>query len=551
MSENVQERKTEQSKNLKPVIIAGIAAAVLLVLYLGLGFFFKSHFYIGSTINGVAVSMKSADGAYSAILDNADTYEIRFVHDDGTVENTASSVDLGVTVAYSVDDVASLLSEQSGFGWVGHLFNHSQYYTSQGNSYDAAAVKKVASQLHFTEAEGAKDSEDAYIQYDNAGSFEIVDEVYGNKIDTTSVEEAIIRAIENFDYEINLDNGDCYGKPKVCANDDVIVSACDTLNSYMNTAIHYDLGEGITEEIPTDTKAGWFTWDDDYNIDFDRDAIGEFVNSMGSKYNTFGKAKAFTTTSGEEITVPAGSFGWKIAYDGEIDAIIADLTAGEDVTRDFTYLYYGTSHGEHDYGDSYVEINLTEQHVYVYKDGEMVFDTACVTGNVLANHGTHTGCYPIAYKAKDATLRGEDYESHVNYWMPFNMGEGLHDATWRSNFGGKIYQGGGSHGCVNLPLSAAKEIYSIIDAGWPVLVFYTGDTEAEIEHLLNPQYDVMNYIAKLETVTLESEYDITYARLHYDALNDEQKVQVTNYDVLVNAEATLAALKAAAAEAGQ
>ena len=60
------------------------------------------------------------------------------------------------------------------------------------------------------------------------------------------------------------------------------------------------------------------------------------------------------------------------------------------------------------------------------------------------------------------------------------MGEGLHDATWRSKFGSTIYKTSGSHGCVNLPLSAAETIYGIIEAGWPVIVFYTGDTEEEV-----------------------------------------------------------------------
>ena len=436
------------------------------------------------------------------------------------------------------------------------MFVPAEYYTATGNSYDAAKVTAVASSLDFSNQSSTTESQDATIQFDGE-KFVIVDEVYGDKITEEGVEEAIIYAVENLQTEINLADGTCYEKPNVLASDANIQKAVDVLNNYMDTDIHYDLGEGITEEIPADTKATWFTWDDSFNVSFDRDAIGEYVNSMGDKYNTYGKKKEFTTTSGETIEVPAGSFGWRIAYDGEIDAIIADLEGGEDVTRDFTYLYYGTSHGEHDYGNSYVEVNLTEQHVYVYKDGEMVFDTDCVSGKISANHGTHTGVYPIAYKQTDATLKGDNYESHVNYWMPFNMGEGLHDATWRSSFGGTIYKTGGSHGCVNLPLSAAEQIYNIVEAGWPVIVFYTGDTEEENYLIQNPQVKVSELIAEIETVTLESEPQIAEARAQYEALTEEQKAQVSNYQDLVNAELTLQTLKlqaaaeaAAAAQAG-
>ena len=534
----------------------GIILGIILIIYLAGSLFFRNHFYIRSKVNGVGASFRTAQSTYDKIINSADKYTISFIDADGNVINEVSSSELGVGVNYDESEVQTLLDSQSGFNWVLRLFVPAEYYTATGNSYDATKVTAVASSLDFSNQSSTTESQDATIQFDGE-KFVIVDEVYGDKITEEGVEEAIIYAVENLQTEINLADGTCYEKPSVLASDANIQKAVDVLNNYMDTDIHYDLGEGITEEIPADTKATWFTWDDSFNVSFDRDAIGEYVNSMGDKYNTYGKKKEFTTTSGETIEVPAGSFGWRIAYDGEIDAIIANLEGGEDVTRDFTYLYYGTSHGEHDYGNSYVEVNLTEQHVYVYKDGEMVFDTDCVSGKISANHGTHTGVYPIAYKQTDATLKGDNYESHVNYWMPFNMGEGLHDATWRSSFGGTIYKTGGSHGCVNLPLSAAEQIYNIVEAGWPVIVFYTGDTEEENYLIQNPQVKVSELIAEIETVTLESEPQIAEARAQYEALTEEQKAQVSNYQDLVNAELTLQTLKlqaaaeaAAAAQAG-
>lgn len=549
MSKNVTKKsgglgnKTAKKAGLSALIVV----VALVLIYVVLGFYFNSHFYIRSTVNGVGASFKSPAGAFKAITNDASDFTITFIKEDGSDGAVVTSDQVGLSVDYEVDDVATLLDGQNGFAWGYYLIKGKAYNTSQGNTFDETLVDQVVASLDLNYATDITESQSAAISFNSdSGAFEITEEVYGNDIDKAEVKKALIDAIENLHSQIKLSDGDCYEKPATLATDDNIIAACDTLNTYMNRNIHYDLGEGITEEIPAATKATWFTWDDDFTVSFDRDAIGEFVNSMGEKYNTYGKAKDFTTTSGQQITVGAGSFGWKIAYDGEIDQIITDLQGHEDVTRDFVYLYYGTSHGDHDYGNSYVEVNLSEQHVYVYKDGQLAVSTDCVTGNVLNGHGTHTGCYPIAYKQKDATLRGDNYESHVNYWMPFNMGEGLHDATWRSKFGGTIYQGNGSHGCVNLPKAKAKEIYETVEAGWPVFVFYTGDTEAQINKLLNPQYDVIDYINAIGEVTLDSEYAITYARLHYDALNDEQKTQITNYDLLVNAENTLAALKAAA-----
>ena len=533
----------------KTMLKVEIGVGIVLFVYLAGSLFFSNHFYIRSKVNGVGASFRGAQSTYDKILTNADKYTITFENADGDVINEVSAADLGVDVNYQVDEVQALLDSQSGFNWIGRLLVPAEYYTKTGNSYDAAEVKKVAGSLDFSHQKSTKESEDAYIQF-NGKEFEIVDEVYGDVIDAEGVEEAIIYAVENLQTVINLTDGTCYNKPDIKADDKKIQKAKDQLNKYLDTDIHYDLGEGFTEEIPLETKATWFTWDKKtFDIDFDRDAIGEYVNSMGDKYNTYGKKKEFTTSSGQEITVPAGSFGWRIAYDGEIDQIISDLKAGEDVTRDFTYIYKGTSHGEKDYGNSYVEVNLTTQHVYVYKEGSMVFDTACVSGNVSKGHGTHTGVYPIAYKQKDATLKGDNYESHVKFWMPFNLGEGLHDATWRSKFGGTLYKTSGSHGCVNLPLSAAEKIYGIVEAGWPVLVFYTGDEEEENFKLSNPQIDVINMITDIGEVSLTSEAKIAAARQRYNALSAEQKALVTNYQTLVNAEQTLAVLKQQAAPA--
>ena len=58
-----------------------------------------------------------------------------------------------------------------------------------------------------------------------------------------------------------------------------------------------------------------------------------------------------------------------------------------------------------------------------------------------------------------------EYETPVKYWMPFNGGVGLHDASWRGSFGGNIYQNSGSHGCINLPPKTVKRLYDLVSVG--------------------------------------------------------------------------------------
>ncbi len=122
-----------------------------------------------------------------------------------------------------------------------------------------------------------------------------------------------------------------------------------------------------------------------------------------------------------------------------------------------------------------VEIVLSEQQIYVYQGAQLVIVSPCVTGSVYGGHATPTGRYKIFHKERNRTLRGTNnngtkYAAFVNFWMPFNGGIGLHDANWRSSFGGDLYVSGGSHGCVNMPYDKAEALYSIAYVGMPVYV---------------------------------------------------------------------------------
>ena len=158
-------------------------------------------------------------------------------------------------------------------------------------------------------------------------------------------------------------------------------------------------------------------------------------------------------------------------YDYLIDAIWAGNTG--DTYAEFAQTAVSWSNS--DLGDSYVEIDLGSQHVWLYIDGQEVVSTDCVSGLASdPSRKTPEGTYTLYYKESPSVLKGEnnEYETKVTYWMPFNGGIGLHDANWRSSFGGSIYQTNGSHGCVNLPPSAAKEIYERVYDGIPIICYY-------------------------------------------------------------------------------
>ena len=134
---------------------------------------------------------------------------------------------------------------------------------------------------------------------------------------------------------------------------------------------------------------------------------------------------------------------------------------------------------------SWVEVDISDQIVTLHKKNGTKYVSSCVTGNVSAGNATPTGVYNIYYKQYSPSFLGETLsgaskyakneillmgDARVGYWMPFNGGIGFHDASWRSEFGGTIYKTNGSHGCVNLPKEAAKQIFLNIDQGTMVRV---------------------------------------------------------------------------------
>jgi len=119
---------------------------------------------------------------------------------------------------------------------------------------------------------------------------------------------------------------------------------------------------------------------------------------------------------------------------------------------------------------THVKISISNQTIEVYKDNMLVVSSSIVTGTENYND-SDKGTFMIYSKSKNVYLKGVGYLSFVNYWMPYNKGEGLHDATWRKEFGGEIYKTNGSHGCINMPLDVAEKVYNIVNVGTIVEVY--------------------------------------------------------------------------------
>lgn len=523
------------------VAVIGILTG-LAVIYIGFGIFFLNHFCFGTTINGIDVGGKTSKQVEALIEEEIKGYELQLIEREEETE-TISGSSFFIEPVFN-GEVDALLKEQQAFAWGITLFRHQDLSLEKVVSYDKGTLEELLDNLNATQKSNEREPVNASCSEYTKDGYELVPADYGTTLDKEKLLQAACEAVTALEDSLDLDEAGCYVEPEIGDDNKALLSMIEEMNHYVNTTITYDF-DPETEIVDGSVISGWLTADEEkFKAILDTDAVASYVKELAATYNTVYKPKKLMTSYGTEVTISTGHYGWKIDQAAETEQLIADLEDGKDVKREPVYAQRANSHGENDYGDSYVEINLTAQHLFLYKDGKLVTESDLVSGCVAKGNATPTGAFPLTYKTKDAVLRGDDYATPVSYWMPFNGNIGMHDLQSRKAFGGDIYLYHGSHGCINLPLSAAKTIYETIEQGYPVLVYELPGTQSEAVK----QAAASSVIAAIDaigpTVTLDSAAAIAQARALYDSLDSATKPYVTNYQNLLNAEAVLAQLMA-------
>lgn len=312
--------------------------------------------------------------------------------------------------------------------------------------------------------------EDAKIIWDGE-KYVIHPEKEGAMLDVEKTLEAIRDAIENQKGEISLETEQCYLSPEVRSDNAQLQDACARLNLWAGSSITYSFGER-SEIVDKTLIQGWILADGAGGYKLDEEAVAAYVHNLSKEYSNFGLPITFTTSYGDTIEVPGGDYGYLIDEEAEAQALVADIQNGAVTTREPAYIYAeGIGYCQDGVGDSYIEVSLDNQEMFLYVNGELTVRTSVVTGMKDTSDATPPGVWAIDAKFESATLIGQNYASPVEFWMPFWGDYGIHSAPWRTAFGGDIYMGNGSNGCVNTPTEAVCTIFQNVEAGYPVIVY--------------------------------------------------------------------------------
>lgn len=455
-------------KGTKAFIITAIIGTVIVSMYVGTSVFFMDSFYFGTTLSDLKIGGKTVEAVKVAIEEKGKNYELNLYGRDGEKQTLKGEL---FELVYEIkEDVEQLKKGQKAFGWPLALFSSKALNISETATYNEAKLEEAIKGLSYFEEENIIEPENATLSF-NGTSYDIIPEKEGNKLNFERVKEVVKQAIEKSDRVVNLEESGCYETAKFTEESPEIIKAQEAFNEYLQADITYLFGMQ-EEKVDAELISSWLEFTSQGEALLNEDKVRGYIRELDKKYSTLGATRQFKTSDGTIATVSGGDYGWQISISKETEALLTAIKEGQTIYREPISTSVSQSYNSNDIGDTYVEISLTKQYLWFYKDGKLLTQGGIVTGDQRRNYSTPQGTYKLDYKQRNATLRGPGYVTPVNYWMPFNKNIGLHDATWRNSFGGNIYIANGSHGCVNAPYDMAQIIFNNIESGMPIVCYY-------------------------------------------------------------------------------
>ena len=458
-------------------ITVGSILGVLLAVYFGAAFYFQEHYYFFTEINGKDFSGKTVADVEKYMESQVSGYTLTLKELDGGQEQILGS-EIGLKYQPGTE-LKKYLEKQNPFLWPQAFWKKDKVQTSIGVKYDENALNEKITSLTIMQPENQTPPVSAVPVF-NGTEYVIQPETYGTQVNDEVFRTKVAEAIHQFQPMLEMESEGCYAKPQFTSQSQEVVAAKDTMNSYLNAAITYDLNPN-TEVVDRTLISQWLAADANMAVAVNREQVAAYVADLAARYNTVGTTRTIQTPAGKTAQVSGGSYGWEINQEAEIEALIGNITRSEQVTREPEYSQRAVIHAANDWGNTFIEVDLSAQHMWYIVDGASAFEADVVTGKPDPKHATPAGIFSILEKMRNKVLKGEiqengkpEYETPVSYWMRVTWtGIGFHDATWQSSFGGTRYKDGyGSHGCINMTYNGAATLYDMIYVGVPVIMHY-------------------------------------------------------------------------------
>ena len=411
-------------------------------------------FPAGTELHGVQIGSMPFDSAYEAICEKAEAYDLFATVNDQELTYYGSGLGIACSEEAFYDYAMALYTGADTQGMGAITF------------YQSLLTRRIAGALN----ESPKNAQIFYNE--DTELYELIPGTNGKHVDMDIVTTAVFDAIYSLQPNVSITVTEYVDEPAVSETSSAAISALEKANNYLSTELSYNFTIDDDVEnvaLTREQLLSMIAFDENltpYIIDTE---LRAYVEEVSKEYGLIGLDGNFVTTTGEKTEHTVTYYAQYLDVDAFYDDILYYLDKGISGTRLPPHLDVFTPQ-EMPYKGSYIEVDLTNQTLYLYKETECLLETPIVTGCISRYMNTPTGVYKIQSRAMHVILKGVDYETYVKYWMQFFGGYGLHDAYWRSQFGGNEYLYNGSHGCVNIPPDNAAFVYENTYYGYPVIV---------------------------------------------------------------------------------
>lgn len=449
-------------------VVYGILA--LIFGYFCAALYFDTIFCANTTINGIDVSFKSVSEVQRMLEAGQEPYVLELQTIDGITERISGA---SFVFTYSFENVQNLKAEQMGWTWLPKLFTQTDYSFEPTWSFDTEKLTAQIGRLYCMNRKMTAPV-NASLTID-ANTFKLVEEKSGNTLKTEKMQEVLVNAVDSCEASVDLVTAQCYETPEITLASEEITKVLEEVDALCEAEITYDF-RGEKEVIGLEQIRSWVRRDENGKLYVSWNAAHNYLKKLAEKYDTIYSHRQFKNSWGDMITLEPGNYGWEMATYTETNQIMEDIANHRTVMREPVYNMtpydYLKPDSPDDIGDTYVEIDLSSQHMWYYLDGKLFLETPITSGTLYAGMGTPAGVYYIYNRLQNTILVGDNYRTRVNYWMQVNGGIGIHDSLWRTRYGGTEYLYDGSHGCINTPYWAVESLFWNVNVGTPVVLYY-------------------------------------------------------------------------------
>lgn len=454
----------------------GIVLILMVAGYFGIMNYYKKNFLVNTWVNGVYCTGKTIEEVNTELLYDAEAPFLTIIGVDGK-ESSFSLAEADYREDYSTG-LLSEIKNQNYLIWPAYLSKEQHVNLLPLATWDEEKLKALILSTEAVKSQIRDESTvDVQIIRTDAG-YELYDDMQ-DVFDADAFTDLVIHNLDMGIYSTNITDSGCYFDRQDTFAQAEERALWEKLEDFLTVDLVYDMGteqividKSITSDFVMTDEAGEFLLDGNGEFQMDEKGVEAFVEELGLKYNTCDTILRFEATKGEIVEVPYETYGTELDLEAEAEYLKEAFLNQSAEVHVPEYIQEAYVRGLNDIGNTYIEVDMTSQKLYGYKDGELIVETDIVTGNMKRNWDTPVGVNYVYAKQKNRILRGANYATPVDFWMPVVGNIGLHDADWRRKFGGEIYMTDGSHGCVNIPVDIMPTIYDTYEIGTPVIMFY-------------------------------------------------------------------------------